>query len=271
MTPQWHAIAFGSENDSPLWELFHENSKLGRFSTRPSDRDIEQYMIGLHESLPYNGFPTILLPKRLLALKMPIGKTMLSRVSIREMTPYSLRLNQLAALLHYSYGVNREKKQSGSLRSFRVVPSAGALYPIEIYFQTVKVKSLPTGLYHYNPLKHHLRRLRDEHLMGEIAHCFVPGTIPEHTSVLIFLTALFQRSTFKYGERGYRFALLEAGHIAQNINLVSSALKLGCLNIGGFFNRELDALLHIDGINHSTVYVLAVGMKQKTIAVNKTV
>jgi SagB-type dehydrogenase family enzyme len=73
------------------------------------------------------------------------------------------------------------------------------------------------------------------------------------------VTALFGRSTFKYGPRGYRFVLLEAGHVAQNINLTASALKLGSLNLGGFIDRETDAFLHLDGVSHSTVYSIAVG------------
>ena len=261
MNGNWHTFAYGEDTESPLWEQFHENSKLGRFSAVPSDRAIENVMVGLYDSLPCNGFPTVLLPKRLPALTMPVGKAMQSRVTTREMSPHSLRVDQVAALLHYGYGVTRDKKNSGLLRSLRMVPSAGALYPIEIFVHIRNVQSMPTGLFHYNPLKHHLRWLRDGIHSDEVARYFVAHTIPQHTSVLIFLTALFERSAFKYGNRGYRFTLLEAGHIAQNINLASSALKLGCKNIGGFYDREIDAFLQLDGISHSTVYVLAVGMK----------
>ena len=261
MSKQWQTVAYGGDTESPLWEQFHENSKLSRSSAAPSNRAIENVLVGLYDSLPCHSFPTVLLPKRLPALTMPVGKAMRSRVTTREMSPHSLRLNQVAALLHYGYGVTRDKRKSGLLRSLRVVPSAGALYPIEIFVHIRNVQHMPTGLFHYNPLKHHLRWLRDGIQNDEVARCFVPQTIPRHTSMVIFLTALFERSTFKYDNRGYRFTLLEAGHIAQNINLASSALKLGCKNIGGFYDREIDAFLQLDGISHSTVYVLAVGMK----------
>jgi len=82
------------------------------------------------------------------------------------------------------------------------------------------------------------------------------------SSVLFFITALFERATFKYGDRGYRFVLLEAGHVAQNINLASGGLRLGCMNIGGFFDRQIDDLLGLDGVTHSTVYLVAVGGKE---------
>lgn len=79
--------------------------------------------------------------------------------------------------------------------------------------------------------------------------------------MIVFITAIFERSVFKYGDRGYRFIFLEAGHVAQNMNLVCAALGLGCVNIGGFFDREIDDLLDLDGITHSTLYMLALGRK----------
>ena len=89
------------------------------------------------------------------------------------------------------------------------------------------------------------------------------NTIPRAASLTIFITPLFERSVFKYGERGYRFVLLEAGHVAQNLNLVATALGFGCLNIGGFFDREIDQFLALDGIAHSTIYMMAIGKKSE--------
>ena len=77
--------------------------------------------------------------------------------------------------------------------------------------------------------------------------------------MIVFITAVFERSVFKYGDRGYRFVLLEAGHVAQNINLAVTALGLGCVNIGGFFDRDIDEFLGIDGLTHSSVYLMAIG------------
>jgi SagB-type dehydrogenase family enzyme len=94
----------------------------------------------------------------------------------------------------------------------------------------------------------------------------VQNTIPQAASLTIFITALFERTVFKYGERGYRFILLEAGHVAQNINLVAAALGLGCLNIGGFFDREIDDFLSLDGITHSTIYMIAIGKRREKLS-----
>jgi SagB-type dehydrogenase family enzyme len=77
--------------------------------------------------------------------------------------------------------------------------------------------------------------------------------------MIVFITAIFERSVFKYGNRGYRFVLLEAGHVAQNLNLATTALGLSCCNIGGFFDRDVDRFLGLDGIGHSTVYLVGIG------------
>ena len=82
-------------------------------------------------------------------------------------------------------------------------------------------------------------------------------------SLIVFITSIFERSIFKYGDRGYRFILLEAGHVAQNINLVSNALGLGSVNIGGYFDREIDDLLGLDGVAHSTIYMIAIGSRKE--------
>ena len=140
-----------------------------------------------------------------------------------------------------------------------MVPSAGALYPLELFVQVRRVHKLRLGLYHYNPQRHQLRRVREGDYTNDISYCLVQKAIPKNASFLILITALFERTTFKYGDRGYRFVLLEAGHVAQNINIACSGFKLGSLNIGGFLDREFDKFLQLDGITHSHIYMVAVG------------
>jgi SagB-type dehydrogenase family enzyme len=95
----------------------------------------------------------------------------------------------------------------------------------------------------------------------KISESLLDKNIAYEASLIIFITAIFERSTLKYSDRGYRFVLLEAGHIAQNINLVINGMGLGCINLGGFFDRQVDELLELDGINHSTIYMIAIGKK----------
>jgi SagB-type dehydrogenase family enzyme len=73
------------------------------------------------------------------------------------------------------------------------------------------------------------------------------------------VAAVFGRTRFKYGLRGYRFALLEAGHVAQNVVLTATALGLAAVPLGGFYDRPTDEFLGLDGVNESTLYTIALG------------
>jgi SagB-type dehydrogenase family enzyme len=77
----------------------------------------------------------------------------------------------------------------------------------------------------------------------------------------VFVTAMFWRSRFKYGLRGYRFALLEAGHLGQNLLLAATALELASLPVGGVYDRRVDEFLSIDGVNESVVYAFSFGTR----------
>jgi SagB-type dehydrogenase family enzyme len=147
----------------------------------------------------------------------------------------------------------------GFPRPFRTVPSAGAMYPLEIYFHNAHVEGLKAGLYHYNSAMNHVCILREGDESRGIGAAVVQPQIVHNASLIVFITAMFERTTYKYGDRGYRFVLLEAGHVAQNINLVVNGLGLGCVNLGGYFDRQIDDLLGLDGVTHSTIYMIAVG------------
>ncbi len=243
------------------WELFHENSKLGRYQKPLPDEHVLTRMDTLYESLPFEGYPLTKLPEPAALSSVSLGETLLNRTSTRDLSPIPLSLVNVATLLHYGYGITRSNHGTNFPRPFRTAPSGGALYPLEIFFHAAHVEDLRPGYYHYNPSQHHVRLLHAGDQTESIATAVVQPEVVRGTSVNIFLTSIFERSVFKYGDRGYRFVLLEAGHVAQNINLVSTALGLGILNIGGFFDREIDDLLGLDGVTHSTLYILGIGGK----------
>ena len=139
------------------------------------------------------------------------------------------------------------------------MPSGGALYPLEIFFHTTHVGALEAGLYHFNPMQNRLRLLRYGDNSRRLSDALVQRNLAVDASLIVFITAVFERSVFKYGDRGYRFVLLEAGHVAQNLALTATGMGLGCLNVGGFADRQIDDLLGLDGIDHSTIYLAAVG------------
>ena len=258
----WEDHRLKSSDEDFAWELFHEDSKTGRYDTFPPQAVIFQQMQQMTESFRYEGFPRIDLPTELdPALNRPLGETLLNRKSARHMRRCELTLSKLATLLHCAYGITRRDPGEEFPRPFRVVPSGGALYPLEIYFHSCDVVDLNPGLFHYNPVENCLRHLQQTDLSRSLSDALVPfqSELAFNSAGFIFITALFKRSTFKYGPRGYRFVLLEAGHVAQNINLVATAMNLGVLNVGGFFDRSVDKLLKLDGVAHATIYMIALG------------
>jgi len=216
-------------------------------------------MSELWESLPFDGYPSILLPQNLAPLNLTLGDAILSRATARSIRPVQLVLAQVATILHHAYGITRDNKGTVFPRPFRSVPSGGGLYPLEIFFHSSHIEGLKPGVYHFNPVQNRLRMLREGDCARELADALVQPQLAMDVSLFFFITAVFERSIFKYGDRGYRFTLLEAGHVAQNMNLVANALGLGCVNVGGYFDREVDVLLNLDGITHSTVYIIGVG------------
>ncbi len=245
------------------WELFHENSKTNRFQPMSADEVILDHMASLWESLPYHQYPVRELPAPI-ALSMPLQEAVQARQTARTLTPILLTLDSVATLFQGAYGVTRDLREQGFPRPFRTVPSGGALYPLELYFYSDHVEGLPAGIYHYNASYHNLRFLIPGEHSDAIAGSLVQKNLATDASLIIFITAIFERSIFKYGDRGYRFVLLEAGHVAQNFNLIAAALGYGCVNVGGYFDRQIDDLLGLDGLTHSTIYMTAIGANVAT-------
>ncbi len=161
---------------------------------------------------------------------------------------------QLSSILAAAY---RARPREGVAR--RPVPSAGALYPCELYVIALDVGGIDGGVYHYDPVRHVLERLRLDDPSDELARALVDETLVARASAAIVTTGMFWRSRFKYGLRGYRFTLLEAGHLAQNLVLAAAALRLSALPLGGFYDRRVDDLLGVDGVDESAVHITLLG------------
>jgi SagB-type dehydrogenase family enzyme len=177
-----------------------------------------------------------------------------ARRSARRYADTSLRLTQLSTLLQASYGV------TGALgpQAFRASPSGGALYPLEMYVATQRVEGLESALYHFDPLRAALERIRP---LGsdELASLTPYDELLVPSAAVAMISGVFWRSRFKYGARAYRFALLEAGHVAQTFLLAATALGLAACPVGGFYDRRVDAFLGIEGLYEASLYLLPVG------------
>ena len=193
----------------------------------------------------------------------------LSRRSNHSFEKKIITVNEISKLLRYSCGISAEKKEvKGNVherkKALRVQSSAGSLFPIEAYILVCRAdEGLVPGLYHYNVKMHALELLWEKQFSEDELKKYFVDTWEVGAAVIFFLTTVFKRTQSKYGERGYRHILLEAGHIGQNLYLVSEALGLGCCAIGGTYDTEIEHLLDIDGVKESLVYTLVVGHREK--------
>jgi SagB-type dehydrogenase family enzyme len=164
-----------------------------------------------------------------------------------------LELCQVSALLAAAQGAHR----AGD-RWLRAAPSGGALYPLELYPLVFDVTGAARGAYHYDPYSHRLERLGPAPA-GRVRAALVDETLLDRAALAVVVTSLFWRSRFKYGQRGYRFALLEAGHAVQNLLLAAAAMRLPALPLGGFYDARVEALVGADGVDEGALYVVLVG------------
>ncbi|MFY9462428.1 MAG: SagB/ThcOx family dehydrogenase [Candidatus Sungiibacteriota bacterium] len=180
------------------------------------------------------------------------------RQSRRDFTRAAVAKHELSLLLKYSCGNIGLLGEEGRKR--RAQPSGGGRFPIEAYPIVFRSGSdLKAGLYHYNVKDHALDVLWDREFSDkDVGEIFTYPWV-KNAALGIVMTAVFWRNQNKYGERGYRYILHEAGHIGQNIYLVSEALGLKCCALGGTRDENLEKLIDIDGVTESVVYALAVG------------
>jgi SagB-type dehydrogenase family enzyme len=190
---------------------------------------------------------------------MSLASAIAARTSCRQFRSEPIPLAQLGDLLHAAYGVLGTIDLWGEFCE-RPVPSGGGLYPLELYVLTQRVDGLPGGAYHYVPIMHVLEVVRSDQLPSLLtAEMFLGQPYLSDAAAVLVLTAVVERSLWKYEDRGYRYVLLEAGHVAQNLNLCATALGLGCLNLGGFLDEDVAALLRLDDDDEVALYGVAVG------------
>ncbi len=181
---------------------------------------------------------------------------LLKRRSIREFSPRNMPLHHLSYLLWASTGLQREEHG----QEFRTVPSAGALYPVETYIVANKVKDLSAGVYHYAIRGHSLEEIRSGYLGFQLQEAALGQDMCANAQAVFVWTAVFPRSAWKYHQRVYRYVYTEAGHIAQNLALAAVSTGMGSCQIGAFFDDKVNAILEVDGIVESVIYMSVVGL-----------
>ncbi len=189
---------------------------------------------------------TIKLPLPRMDSEVSLEETLAQRRSIRSFTTEALTLDEISQLCWAAQGVTRKD------RGFRTAPSAGALYPLELYLVT------PDGLYHYDPGAHELAVLSTEYLRGKLADAALRQSSVYSGSCIFVITAVYARTSKKYGDRARQYVHMEVGHAAQNLLLQAVALGLGGVPIGAFHDDRVADVLGLPG-DHEPLMIIPVG------------
>ena len=167
------------------------------------------------------------------------------RRSVREYPDKALSLAELGQLLWSAQGITHAQ-------GLRTAPSAGALYPLELYVVAGQVDGLTSGVYHYRPQQHQLRQLTDKDVRNKLAKAALSQQWVKTAPAVIVFTADYDRTTGKYGQRGKRYVHIEVGHAAENLFLQAEALDLATVIVGAFDDRDVSKILtlpdHLDAL-----------------------
>lgn len=260
-----HSATLGLQARDSLYEVFHENTKLGRYGARTyaawvtrmsrSRTAVQALMTAVHQGQAYKAY-TLMERRELpqIEARTELERTIAARRSIRTFSGAPVRLDELARLLFFTYG----RTDPGGV--FRAVASGGALYPLEVYVAAFRVDDLDAGVYHYGLETGHLDVVRPGDCLTALKDLvYWQGIDIDRAACAIVFTAAFRRNTIKYHDRGYRMVLMEAGEAAQNLCLVATSMNLGACLLGGFSDDPLSEFLDIDGVTEAPLLPVLVG------------
>ncbi|MBN1460658.1 MAG: SagB/ThcOx family dehydrogenase [Armatimonadetes bacterium] len=169
-----------------------------------------------------------------------------ARRSVRSYTDKALTLEQISQLAWAAQGITEPR------RGFRAAPSAGALYPLELYLLT------KDGVFHYLPQGHALERLQADDRRMALAQAASDQRHVGEAALDIVIAAVFERTERKYGERARTYVYMEAGHVAQNVHLQAVALGLASCPVGALREKAVREVLRLPA-DHVPIYLVTVG------------
>lgn len=255
-----------------LSQVFHENTKQFPLI---ADTDAQKHLFPFHEDVvksihfkSYPRFKKIQLQSTFPKERPSTQQTILNSPPIGQFGSKKITLNEISELLFHSAGIiDKEKGESEEAwdRSRRSYPSSGARYPLETYVVLLRSSGVKPGIYHYNVKYNTLELISKGEYTNQIIHATHNQEGITDASMIVLISAVFKRTEIKYGDRGYRYVLLEAGHLAQNIYLIANSMNLYCYTRGEFFDDELNELLDLDGTYESVIYMVVVGVRQQNL------
>lgn len=230
----------GHSRITPDWECPMTMDEIARLTM---DLNYKTYPEAARAGLPESS-----------SVPVPLETAIRRRRTAGGFSPAGMTFAEVAAMLRNSCGVT----ENGRL-PLRAAPSPGGLYPTECYLLAYRVEGLEPAVWHFSPLSGELERVRALGGVESLWPALPPGWHGETPAAVFVLSARLPRVQAKYGERGYRFALIECGHIAQNLLLVAAALGVAAVSVGGFYDDAMNSLTGIDGGQEPALYAILAG------------
>jgi SagB-type dehydrogenase family enzyme len=193
----------------------------------------------------------IKLPEPRYESEVSIEEAIVKRRSIRDYTCEPLTIIEVSQLLWAAQGTTYDGV-------YRAAPSAGALYPLEVYMIVGNVDGLAEGAYRYKPKSHELVMVLEGDMRPQLANTALGQSPVRNGAINIVLTSVYDRITRKYGDRGVRYVLIEIGHVGQNICLQATAMELGSVCIGAFHDEQVRDLLKLPK-EEAPLYIIPIG------------
>jgi SagB-type dehydrogenase family enzyme len=237
------------ERGSDLGLVYHQ------WSSDPGMIDAVGALANLGRQPPlyksYADMVRVALPQPSLAGGLTTEAAIARRHSVRAYSPDPMTVHELSRVLLLTGGLSGDGR--------RHHPSSGALYPIETYAVVHNVDGVEPGVYHYGVEHHELHQVRAGDFRAYVIKHGLNQKFLGECAVVVYLTMIFQRMRFKYGERSYRYGVIEAGHLGQNLYLAATSLGLGACAVGAYDDDGINELLAIDGVEEVSVYLLSLG------------
>lgn len=193
----------------------------------------------------------ITLPQPRFDGEISLEQTINTRTSIRSYSTEPINLGQLSQVAWAAQGLSSQSQQ-------RTVPSAGAIYPLELYVVSGNVQDLVAGIYHYLPREHCLKMMVSGDKRRELAAAALNQGSIKQGAFSIIISAYYDKMAVRYGQRARRYVDIEVGHVGQNIYLQATALRLGTVAIGAFHDELVQRTLALS-TDQAPLYIMPVG------------
>ena len=195
--------------------------------------------------------------------RVDLHELVTERTSLRKYVATPLSLAEMSHLLWCTQGI----KSASQVHTMRTVPSAGARHPFETVVLANRVEGVEPGLYAYEALDHQLAALRTGPEVGEqvAAAAFGQGFVKACAAAFLWVAVPY-RTTWRYGQRGYRYMHLDAGHVCQNLYLAAEAIGHGTCAVAAFDDDAMIALLGLDPAEAFVIYLAAVGKRGEPLS-----